>query len=85
MEGCAECTHGAFPANNTAELFDPAAGVWSNVGGLNRGRSGHTATRLPNGEVLVAGGYTFTPPNSGVITKSSERYDAGGAVSARCR
>jgi len=70
----------SFPANNSAELYDPSAGSWITVGNLAAGRSGHTATLLPNGEVLVAGGYTFTPPNSGVITKSSERYDASGAV-----
>jgi len=69
-----------FPANNTAELFDPAAGSWSDVGGLNTGRSGHTATLLSNGEVLVAGGYTFTPPNTGAITKKAERYDASSAL-----
>ena len=69
-----------WPPNNSAEVFDPALGTWSSVGGLNTGRSGHTATLLPNGEVLVAGGYTFTPPNSGVITKRSERYDASGAA-----
>jgi hypothetical protein len=81
LQGSAETTFGSiFPANNTAELFDPAAASWSYVGGLNTGRSGHTATLLPNGEVLVAGGWTFTPPNSGVRTKSSERYDASGAV-----
>ncbi len=80
VEGCAECTHGAFPANNTAELFDPAVASWSNVGGLNTGRSGHTATLLPNGEVLVAGGYNFIPPNSGAITKKAERYEASSAL-----
>ena len=81
LQGSAETTFGGFfPANNTAELFDPAAGSWTTVSNLAAGRSGHTATLLPNGEVLVAGGYTFSPPKSGVITKSSERYEPSGAV-----
>jgi Kelch motif protein len=81
LQGSAETTFGSVPpANNTAELFDPAAASWSYVGNLNTGRSGHTATLLPNGEMLVAGGWTFTPPNSGVRTKSSERYEARSAV-----
>ena len=70
----------SFPANNTAELFDPGIGNWITVGGLSTGRSGHTATLLSNGEVLVAGGYTFTPPNSGVYNKKAERYDPGSAL-----
>jgi len=80
LQGQAETTFGVFPANNTAEVFDPAAGNWSTTGNLNAGRSGHTASLLPNGEVLVAGGYTFTPPNSGVINKKAERYEPSSAL-----
>src|SRR5204863_359024 len=41
----------------SAELFDPTAGTWAATGGLTTGRYIHTATLLPNGLVLVAGGY----------------------------
>ena len=40
----------------TAELFDPVSGTWSLTGSLNVPRGGFTATLLPNGGVLVAGG-----------------------------
>jgi hypothetical protein len=42
-----------------AELFDPVMGTWEVVGNLNGARDSHTATLLPNGEVLVAGGFNW--------------------------
>jgi N-acetylneuraminic acid mutarotase len=41
---------------NSAELFDSRSGTWTRVGPLNLGRTGHTATLLADGRVLVAGG-----------------------------
>jgi hypothetical protein len=55
--------------NTSAELYDPAAGYWTLTGSLNIRRALHTATLLPNGKVLVAGG-----DGAG---KSAELYEPG--------
>jgi Galactose oxidase, central domain len=43
----------------SAELYDPLSATWSLTRPLNDARSDHTATLLPSGEVLVAGGQFF--------------------------
>ena len=55
---------------SSAELYDPLSGTWTMTGALNFARDGHTATLLPNGCVLVAGGY-----GSAFELSSAEMYD----------
>src|SRR5262245_1572122 len=41
---------------SSAEIYDPATGMWSRAGNLGIARYLHSATLLPTGQVLVAGG-----------------------------
>ena len=54
----------------TAEVYDPAHDSWSAIGDMHEDRAGHSATLLPNGNVLVAAwtaeqyGPAAVPPHS---------------------
>jgi hypothetical protein len=84
---CVICLFPVFPL--PAHGAASSGGVWTATGSLTVARSNHTATLLPSGEVLVAGGANA----SGVSLSSSEIYNPstgtwtvkGNLVTARQR
>lgn len=59
----------------SAELYDPRTGTFTPTGDMDKARLGHTATLLPNGEVLIAGGRkgSLIPD----VWSDAEIYNAG--------
>ena len=68
-----------FDTLASAELYDPASGTWTATGSLANKRYVHTATLLPDGKVLAAGGYNS---ERSVALASAELYvsDGGGGL-----
>lgn len=58
---------------SSAELYNPATGTWQATGAMNTSRAYHTATLLPDGRVLVAGGWDSTTSTNELT--SAELYD----------
>ena len=52
------------------ELYDPTSGTFSSPDHMNTYHANHSATLLPNGKVLIAGGAS----NTGILA-SAEFYD----------
>jgi hypothetical protein len=70
--------HGPSDIRSGAEIYDSTTGTWSSAAGMGAWRFGHTATLLPGGKVLAAGGLDAL---AGVT--SAELYDpATGTWSA---
>ena len=64
------CTGSNCTEFSSAEVYDPATGLWSAAGNMSVPRHAHVSVRLQNGKVLVAGGF------SGATTwNSAELYD----------
>ena len=54
----------------SAELYDPKTGTFSPTGSMTTARVEHTATLLPDGRVLIAGGIMGS-----TVLASAELYD----------
>lgn len=57
-----------------AELYDPSNETWTMTGSMGIGRIYHTATLLPDGRVLMAGGSSVYPPWGGIFS-GAELYN----------
>jgi N-acetylneuraminic acid mutarotase len=66
---------GGISDHASAEIYDPIAGTWTATGRMTSARIDHTATLLPNGTVLVAGGMGGAVGGAGGIQASAEVYD----------
>jgi N-acetylneuraminic acid mutarotase len=65
---------GSIDALSSAERYDPDRGSWAATGSMVAARLGHTATLLPDGAVLVAGG-AGSGSFVGNMMASAELYD----------
>jgi hypothetical protein len=64
----------------SAEVYDPTTNLFSRTGSMSDSRSWHTATLLPDGRVLIAGGQSLT---SGGYLASVELYDTAKGTFSR--
>jgi hypothetical protein len=62
-------------ATATAELYDPARGTFIPTGSVITARTQHTASLLPDGRVLIAGGYGLDGYGGGPSLNTAEIYD----------
>jgi len=60
------------PVLASAEIYDPITGIWTPTGSMGQPREVHTATLLPGGKVLAAGGVSYF---GGLFPTTAELYD----------
>jgi hypothetical protein len=70
----------SLPVANTAELYDPVRGATVPTGNMAAPHWGHTATVLPDGKVLIAGGLASQNSGEGyeflsTVGRTAEIYD----------
>jgi large repetitive protein len=70
------CNSGSFEVSlKSAELYDPTTGTWSTTKSMKDGRQYFTATLLPDGKVLVAGGFNSCDDDFCSDLNTAELYD----------
>ncbi len=75
-----ECgSHYSFLSLGSTQLYDPATNRWAPGPPMGAARAGHTATLLPDGQLLIVGGIYHTYRNGSTIpvdefVTATERY-----------
>jgi hypothetical protein len=78
---------GEFPAKYAVsranvEVWEPSKNHWLHLNDLQVARRGHTANLLPNANILVHGGQTFTKEGVPPTTCGPELYNVDGLIIA---
>ena len=60
----------------SAEIYDSHSGRFSPAGTMGEGRQQHTATRLPDGRVLITAGY-WSDGQTWRVLSAAEMFDPG--------
>jgi N-acetylneuraminic acid mutarotase len=80
--GDGTCVSGSCPVLATAELYNPATGTWTPTGSMSAGRYSHTATLLPNGQVLAAGGALFAGSSAELYDPAAGTWATTGSMTS---
>jgi hypothetical protein len=70
----------------SAELYNPTTGTFMPTGSMSAAREQHTATALPNGSILVVGGFDFGVGSLGtteIFNPSANSFAAGPYLNIR--
>jgi len=69
----------------SSELYDPASNSWSSAAALGEPREYHTATLMPNGQVLVAGGMDmyYSSRTTELYDPDLKAWKGAGAMNSR--